>query len=180
MYEHLRASGERAILTRDPGGTPLGEKIREILLDPANHNIDALTELFLYLAIRRQLVREVISPALDAGKIVISERFQTSAEVYQGYAGGLPIEKVVEMGKLACEGLVPDLAIILDIDAQAGLARRGKVLDRVEQKGKEFHEKVRRGFLEAANKDGNFKVVSAERPIEEVAAEIRNLVKSVL
>jgi len=180
LYEHLRAGGTCTILTRDPGGTPLGEKIRKILLDPANHNIDALTELFLYLANRRHLVKEIIRPALDAGKVVISERFQTSAEVYQGYAGGLPVERVVEMGKLACEGIVPDLTIILDIDAQEGLARRGKSLDRMEQKGREFHEKVRRGFLQAAKKDGSFKVVSAERPIEEIATEIRNLVKDVL
>ena len=180
MYEHLASAGLDVILTRDPGGTPLGEEIRKMLLDPSNRSLDARTELFLYLASRRQLVKEVIIPALEAGKTVISERFQTSTNVYQGYAAGLPINKVVEMGRVACQDVVPDLTIILDVDAQVGLARRGKTLDRMEQKGREFHEKIRRGFLEEAGKNDGFVVLNAERPIGEISQEIRNLVKNVI
>jgi dTMP kinase len=168
------------MLSRDPGGTPLGEKVREILLDPANHSIDVVTEAFLHLASRSQAVSEVIRPALEAGKIVISERFQTSTEVYQGVAGGLSVEELGRMGKLACGGISPDVLIILDVDAEVGLGRLGCELDRMERKGKEFHRKIRQGFLEAAERDASIKVINAERPIQEVAEEIRKIVSGVI
>ena len=180
LYEHLSSIGKDVVLTRDPGGTRIGERIREILLNPENHGISAGTEAFLYLACRSQLVGEIIKPALEAGKIVISERFQISTEVYQGYAGALPLDKIVEMGKVACENIKPDLTIILDVDAQVGLARCGKNPDRMEQKGRDFHEKIRRGFLELAKRDKNIKVVGGERPIGEIAEEIKELASSVI
>jgi len=180
LYEHLLSLGKDAALTRDPGGSGLGEKVREILLDPENRSIGVRTEAFLYLASRAHLVSEVIKPALEAGKIVISERFQTSTEAYQGYGGGLPLDKLAQMGKLACEGISPDLTIILDVDANVGLSRLGPVLDRMELKGRDFHEKVRQGFLELARKDKNDRVVDGERSVEEIAREIKELAAGVI
>lgn len=142
----LEKKGFSVLLLREPGGTAIGEKIRAILLDGKNDPMTVETELFLYLAARAQLVREIIRPALESGKAVICDRFHDSTVTYQGYAGGVSLKTIDSLGKLAKDGLEPDLTILLDVEAGTGLARSGRA-DRIERKSIEFHERVRSGFL---------------------------------
>ncbi len=163
--EHLRV---RAV--REPGGTVIGEEIRKVLLDAKNHRMTVGTELLLYMACRAQLVHEVIGPALDAGEIVIADRFLTSTIVYQGLAGGLGAEEVKRLYRETCGGVEPDLVVVLDLDAEAGLARVQRSFDRVEQKPIDFHRRVRAGYLAVARSEpGRYAVLDASRSADEVS-----------
>lgn len=173
IVEYLRSKGKRVLHTREPGGTKIGEYIRNILLDQRNHGMSVMTEAFLYLAARSQIVNEIIKPALKAGKIVICDRFQDATVVYQGYAGGLDIKLLNELGKIARGGINPDLSIFLDIDSRLGLSRAGRK-DRMEKKSIAFHRKVRNGYLALAKKEpARIKVVKAEGSTEETQNKIR-------
>jgi len=186
----LRAEGREVLLTREPGGTPLGERLRRLLLsvrrgERKNEERTTLAELFLFMAARAELVETVIRPALDEGKIVVSDRFLPSSVVYQGVAGGLGAETVEEVGRLATGGLEPELTVILDLPAATGLARsrRGRGgADRIESRGAQYHEKVRRGFLRLARRCGSsgVLVVDTRRPEAEVRAAILARVRDVL
>ncbi len=138
---------------REPGGTPIGERVREILLDPAHEEMSVRTELLLYMASRAQLVEQVIRPALAEGAVVICERFLSSSVVYQGMAGGLGVAPVLQLGRVAVGGLAPDLTIVLDVDPATGLARLGRDPDRMERKAIGFHRAVRAGFRALARDD---------------------------
>ncbi len=148
LVVELAARGLDPLLAREPGGTSIGERVRAILLDPASEPMDARTELFLYMACRAQLCREVLRPALAAGRIVVADRFLASSAVYQGVAGGIGIERVLDLGLLATDGLRPDLTIVLDLDADRAADRvaRGRVRDRVERKDTAFHRQVCEGY----------------------------------
>ena len=180
LKEALVNRGIEVILTREPGGTPLAEKIRSLLKDENGDPPCDRSELLLFLAARAQLVRNVIRPALAAGKWVVSDRFSDSTLAYQGYGRGLPIDELERMNAFACGGTKPDLTLLLDVEPEVSLARmRGRELstgvgrDRIELAGAEFHARLRRGFLDlaAAEKD-RFDVIDASGSEDEVWEKI--------
>ena len=172
----LRDRGLDVLVCRDPGSTPVGEAIRELLLLRKDLRIDRRAEMLLYMAARAQLVEEVVRPALDAGKTVVSDRYLLANVVYQGHAGGLDVAQLWEVGLVATQGLWPDLTIVLDLPAEAAAGRLRRELDRMEQQGAAFHARVREGFLtEAAKNPQRIVVVDASRTIDEVQDEIRRL-----
>jgi dTMP kinase len=181
LVAHLQAEGRRATAVRDPGSTPVSERIRDILLDNRLSDMDVRTELFLYMASRAEMVTRVIRPALEDGQAVVSDRFVSSTVAYQGYAGGLDPQVIWEVGRVACGGIEADLTVILDLDVTEGFARLRRTHDRMESKDRAFHEKVRQGFLEMARqRPDRFAVVDASRPPDEVARAIAEAVKRVL
>ncbi|MEM8946717.1 MAG: dTMP kinase [Planctomycetota bacterium] len=178
----LAEQGCDVVTCRDPGSTALGENLREILLaSDESTPICALSEMLIYMAARAQLVEEVIRPALTAGKTVVSDRFLLANVVYQGYAGGLDVQQVREVGRIATSGLVPDCTFLLDMAPRAASARMGDSLDRVERRGEDYRVALRQGFLEEVARLGPaFHTIDAERSIDAVQAEIRSIGSSVL
>jgi dTMP kinase len=175
----FQSQGYEVVLCRDPGSTALGNKIRHILLHGHELRIDNKTEMFLFMAARAQMVEEVIRPALKAEKVVISDRFLLSNLVYQGYAGGIPLNTLETIGRIAVENIVPDLAIILDIPYEIAVQRIGNrdASDRMEQKGEKYHRQVRNGFLKhAAIHQDRYVIINAVPPPEEVEIAIRNVI----
>ena len=175
LAEKLQSQGHDVVCCRDPGSTPLGDAVRNILLNRHELQIADITEVFLFSAARAQLVREVIRPALENGKIVLADRFLISTFVYQCYAGGVP-ESVLESITAAAVGeTLPDLGIVLDIPYEIALQRIGDRAepDRMERKGEEYHRLVREGFLEyAAAEPRRYVVIDATPSPDEVAAAI--------
>lgn len=152
LAARIRAAGKEPVLVREPGGTAVAERIRAVLLDPA-HPVEPVSELFLFLAARADLVARVITPALAAGKVVIADRFQLSTEAYQCGGRGLPLDLFRTANRAATGGLVPDLTLVLDLPPGLGFERiraGGQRLDRIEQAGPEFHARVAEVFREAA------------------------------
>lgn len=169
LADALKDRGD-VLLTREPGGTEVGEKIRSIVLDPANEALCDRAEMFLYMASRAQIVEEVIRPAIAEGKTVICDRYLYSTIAYQGFGGGLPIESIRRAGNIATGGIWPDRAYFFDLPVETGLARRGKAqaFDRMEQKAIEYHQRVRNGFLALQKEDPHrIKLIDGTRPIEE-------------
>jgi len=178
LCEWLRGLGHDVVACRDPGSTPLGEAVRGLLLDRDDLAIDRRSEMLLYMAARAQLVEEVIRPALAAGRTVVSDRYLLANVVYQGHGGGLDVETLWEVGRVATGGLMPDLTIVLDMPAEAAAARLERRLDRMEQQGDAFHARVREGFLaEAARDPSRMVVVDAARSMAEVQADVQAAVQ---
>jgi len=150
FVQAVRDDGTTVTDVREPGGTPIGEKIREILLDPANVEMDVRCEMLLYMASRAQLMVERIKPALAAGHMVLSDRFISSTLAYQGTAGGLSPAEILAVGDVAIGGRWPDLTVVFDVDERVAAGRLSPLLDRMEQKGAEFHRRVRAGYLQQA------------------------------
>jgi dTMP kinase len=161
---------------RDPGDTLIGEKIREILLNPEHLAMDTRTELLLYMAARAQLWAERIAPALAANRCVILDRWLSSTCAYQGYAGGFGIDKVIKIATDCLERVWPDLTIILDVDLKTAAGRLDRQLDRMEAKGDGYHRKVREGFLRLAEEHKNVLVIDATAGIETVHKKILELI----
>jgi dTMP kinase len=181
LTQRLRREGIEASSVRDPGGTVVSERIRGILLDPSLPDVDARTEMFLYMASRAEMVARVVRPAVESGLTIVSDRFLSSTVAYQGYAGGLDPKQILRVGRIACQGLWPDLVILLDLPAREGLARIRRDHDRMELKGEAFHEAVVRGFRELARMDPRRHVlVSARGPVETVARRVWKVVKRVV
>ncbi len=177
----LRQQGHAVVTCRDPGSTPLGEAIRELLLHRHDLAIERRSEMLLYMAARAQLVAELIQPALQAGKIVVADRYLLANVVYQGYGGGLDVPTLWEVGRVATGGLSPDLTIVLDLPAEVAAARINRDPDRMEMQGLEFHKRVRDGFLaEARRQPGRIVVVDASRPVEIVQADLQLAAERVL
>jgi len=178
----LEEQGRETVVCRDPGSTPLGERVREILLNSDESvAIGPRSEMLLYMAARAQLVDEVIRPALDAGRTVVSDRFLLANIVYQGYAGGLDVPAIRQVGAVAIDGVAPDCTFLLDMDPATALSRLGRQLDRVESRGAAYREQLRVGFLEeAAAMGASVHVVPADRPVEAVQAEIREIAAALL
>lgn len=180
LAEHLRSKGVEVVLTREPGGTRLAELIRGLLKDEREDPPCDRSELLLFLAARAQLVRNVIVPALDSGKWVLSDRFSDSTFAYQGYGRGLPLDSLRLMNCFACEGLKPDLTLLLDVcpDVAAARMRRREAAtntsaDRIELAGDGFHSRLRAGFLELAKAEPDrMKVIDANGSPDEVWAQI--------
>ncbi|MDA0840001.1 MAG: dTMP kinase [Planctomycetota bacterium] len=177
----LEQQGRSVLVTREPGGTAIGEKVRDILLDPKNTGMSLRAELFLYMASRAQLVDEVIKPALNEGKIVLSDRFLTASVVYQGIAGGLGADEVMKIGEFCIQDAKPDIIFILDIRVDASVARRKeREADRIEQRDLKFHENMRQGFLTVARADPqNYRIIDADQPEERVFEQIIEAIESV-
>lgn len=177
---YLRRRGFSVIRTREPGGSIIAEKIRNILLDPTNKNMSPEAELLLYLASRAQHVNDKIKPALKKGIIVICDRFHDSTMAYQSYARGFSKKLIQELNDFATGGLKPDLTLYLDMDISLGLRRAQKRTgkkDRLELEKKSFHEKVRRGYLAIAKKEPQrIKVIKGLDSIESIAGKIFSFV----
>ena len=180
----LRESGRPVVETVEPGGTEIGQQIRRILLDPANSAIHPRTELLLYFGSRAQNVEQVIRPALAAGRTVLCDRFTDSTLVYQGCGRGLDSSVVLDLDRIACQGLKPDVTVLIDIDLETSLARarrRNQRTDssesRIDEECHAFHERVRRGYLALAEREPErFKVIDGRAPVAEVANAIREAV----
>jgi dTMP kinase len=161
---------------RDPGDTSIGEKIREILLNPEHLAMDTRTELLLYMASRAQLWAEKIAPALTANHCVVLDRWLSSTCAYQGFAGGFGIDKVIKIATDCLGRVWPDLTIILDVDIKTAAGRLDRQLDRMEAKGDGYHQKVREGFLELAQKREDFQLVDARGDIETVHHQVLEII----
>ncbi len=183
LDEYLKQKGYSTLLTREPGGTSIGEQIRNVLLNPDNGKMDFKTEILLYAASRAQLLKEVIKPALADGKIVISDRFVDSSIAYQGYGRNINLEMVVEINKLVVEDNLPDLTILLDLPAEVGFLRNrtnNKTIDRIEKEKIDFHQRVLNGFKELAVNEGRFKIIKADRDEEAIFLDIVQVVEEKL
>ncbi len=178
LYDYLRRRGYDCVYTREPGGTQLGEKIRETLLHSKNIEISNLAEVFLFEAARAQIVREIIAPALNKNQIVICDRFYDATTAYQGFAGGIPLDVIKSLNMAATGGLKPDLTMLLDIDTPTGLKKaKKKGRDRMEAKAIAYHKKVRAGYLKLAEKEpGRIKIVKVEADLNKTQEKIRDLV----
>ncbi|RMF95850.1 MAG: dTMP kinase [Planctomycetota bacterium] len=159
LAERLAAAGYDVVACRDPGSTPLGEAVRELILHRLDIDVSGRAEMLLYMAARAQLVDEVVRPALEAGKMVVSDRFLLSNVVYQGYGGGLDIEALWQVGKTAIGDTFPDLVIVLDLEVEQAMRRIGPSKDRLERRGLDYHRRVREGFLHEAERLGESAVV---------------------
>jgi dTMP kinase len=178
---YLKERGLDPLLLREPGGTAVGERIREILLDPASGEMDARSELLLYMAARSLLCVQVIHPALVQGKIVVCDRFLLSSAVYQGWAGGLGMDRVFEIGEFAVQGARPHRIVVLDIDHEKGFDRIQGGLDRMELKEMDYHRKVREGYLAYARENPDtVRVIDADGTIEQVHGRVLEALKDVL
>ncbi|SMB89295.1 thymidylate kinase [Thermanaeromonas toyohensis ToBE] len=178
LANHLQQEGYKVLCTREPGGTPLAEDIRRILLSPWEEEIYGLTEVFLYAASRVQHVKKKILPALAEGKVVLCDRFTDSTLAYQGYGRGIELELLHRLNDLATGGLKPAVTLLLDLPPEEGL-RRGKKggggtrMDRLEQEDLTFHYRVRQGFLALARQEPRrIKIIDARQPVEKVFAEV--------
>lgn len=184
LKEHLMQHGyDEVVVTREPGGTVISEAVRGILLNREYAEMDDHTEALLYAAARAQLVAQVIKPALDAGKAVISDRFVDSSAVYQGMARGLGVEKIYELNGFAMQGIWPDLTIHLDLPAEVGLARAKSraELDRMEAQSTAFHEKVAQGYRDlAALAPERIVTIDATQDIDTIHAAIVDKVENCL
>jgi dTMP kinase len=178
----LRAAGCEVVSCRDPGSTPLGERIRELLLHGGpGLPIGRRGEMLLYMAARAQLVEQVILPALSSGKTVVSDRFLLANVVYQGHAGGLNVEELWQVGRVATAGVRPDATFLLDMPPDAANRRLSRPLDRMENQGGDYRERLRAGFLiEAARPDSRIHVIDANRPPEAVRADIWRIARQFL
>ncbi|MFH1829992.1 MAG: dTMP kinase [Pseudomonadota bacterium] len=190
IAEHLRSQGYELVLTREPGGTVVGERIRSVLLDSAHKGIAPITELLLYAAARNQHVEEVLLPALKAGKLVLCDRYADATTAYQGAARNIDPTIIKDIHRIATEGLNPDFTVLLDLPAKDGLARaRDRNLrdassakeDRFEQEDIAFHERVREGYLAIAKEEPNrFAIVDARGSEEEVHKKITEAMETFL
>ena len=180
LARRLRTLGYQVIETREPGGAPISEQIRTILLDLKNCGMEARCELLLYLASRAQHVAETIRPALEKGAVVLCDRFADATTAYQGYGRGLGPAVVARLNRFATAGLSPDLAILLDVPVAVGLARKRRAggLDRLDREQASFHEAVRRGYLRIARQNPRrVRVVDGTASEDVVARAIDQIVK---
>ena len=178
----LRAEGADILVTREPGGVPIAEKIREVILDPAHTAMDEKTELLLYIASRRQHLAERVVPALAEGKVVLMDRFIDSSVAYQGFGRGLSVADIDWLNAYATDGLKPDLTIYFDIDVEEGLERiassKERGADRLDQENVAWHERVRQGYLAILEQEPERVVkIDASQPLEQVLAEAESLLR---
>ena len=183
LTDWLAGAGHRVRPTFEPGDTPAGAVVRQLVLDRADLALSPRAEALLYAADRAQHTAEVLLPALAAGEVVVTDRFVDSSLAYQGAGRAIPREQVATLSRWATEGLVPDLTVLLDLPPTVGLARaRGRAAaDRIEAESLDFHERVRQTFLElAAAEPQRYLVLDATRPAEELAADIRRRTTALL
>ena len=172
----LEAQGHQVVTTREPGGVPISEAIREVILDQNNTEMDGKTELLLYIASRRQHLIEKVLPALEAGKLVIMDRFIDSSVAYQGFGRGLDVADIEWLNQFATDGLKPDLTLYFDLDVEEGLARiaknKNREVNRLDLEGLEMHQRVRQGYLYSLEKDPERLVkIDASQALEDVVKD---------
>ena len=183
LRSHLESCGREVILTREPGGTPIAEKIREMLLDRENRGMDAACEAYLYAAARAEHVQRVIAPALERGAVVLCDRFLLSSLAYQGYGRQLGEENIRNLNALAMRGVEPDCTFYLSLDPKEGLSRiaqRGGGRDRIEMEEMDFHTRVREGYLHCASKDIHTHILDARQSAEDVTKQMLEIFSSYL
>ena len=183
LKQYFEETGKEVIITREPGGNRISEAIREIILNKDFTEMSPTTEMLLYASARAQLISEVIAPAIDSGKMVISDRFVDSSLVYQGLARGLGVENVYEVNKHAIGDYMPDITFMFDLPAEVGLSRKKdqKELDRMELEGLEFHKKVAEGYREMAQRfPERITVVDATLPVTEIYGIVVEHVKGLM
>ena len=188
IKEFFKKHNKDVLITKEPGGTKIGTKIRKILLNPVNNNLDYLSELLLYSADRAQHLSEIILPALEENKIVICDRFFDATTVYQGYVRGVDLNLIKKIHNMVLKGFKPNLTILFDISAEIGLERAKKQIrngerdlseSRFEKEEINFHKKVRQGYLELAKIESNrFEIVDASQSIEIVKKKILEIIKN--
>ena len=178
LADRLRQAGHDVFTCRDPGSTGLGEAVRRILLNRHDLDICRMSEMLLFMAARAQMVQELILPALNSGKIVVTDRFLISTIVYQGYAGKIAVDVIEKIGAIATSGVLPDLNFILDLPLETARSRMNhREADRMERMGTDYHEQVRQGFLTHAKADQRrFVVLDASLPMDAVADQISEIV----
>ena len=183
LKQYLEQKGFSCILTREPGGTKISEKIRHLILDKENSKMGAVTEMLLYSAARAQLVHEVIHPALEEGKVIICDRYVDSSAVYQGIARNLGVDTVYEVNEYAIQGIWPDLTIHLDLEAEEGIRRKKNQteLDRMELETMDFHKKVCEGYRTLAKRNPDrIKTINAMLSVEEIHEAIKKQLEIVI
>jgi dTMP kinase len=182
IHQQLMAAGKDVVVTREPGGTPLGEAIRGLLLDPEYTGMDSSCELQLMFAARAEHLARVIRPALDKGQWVLCDRFTDATYAYQGGGRGIDTGVIARLEELVQGDFRPDLTLLLDVPVEIGLARaseRGK-LDRFEQEKVEFFERVRQAYLDMARQyAGRYRVIDASQPLEQVQQQLEVVIQSV-
>ena len=176
----LEDRGVEVLTTREPGGVLIGEKIREVILDPSHTEMDPKTELLLYIASRRQHLVEKVLPALAAGKLVIMDRFIDSSVAYQGFGRGLDIDAIDWLNEFVTDGLKPDLTLYFDIEVEEGLARiaanSNREVNRLDMEGLDLHRKVRQGYLSLLEREGNrIEKIDASLPLDQVIENTQQL-----
>jgi len=175
LAQYLRENGKEVVITREPGAKGLGEKVREILLN-YDGDVSPNCEAFLFLADRAQNIDMIVKPAIAEGKIVLCDRHTDSTLAYQGYGRGVDLERAKMLNKIATSGLVPDLTYVFDIDVETSMSRVGKDKDRMESAGVEFHEKVRKGYLEIAKQEPDrVKVINSKDSIENIFVQVQDI-----
>lgn len=183
LKEYLENEGYDVLITREPGGNRISEAIREIILNKEYEEMSPITEMMLYASARAQLIAQVIGPAIDEGKAVISDRFIDSSLVYQGMARGIGVETVYNVNQVAIGEYMPDVTFMLDLPAEMGIARKKdqKELDRMEMQSIEFHKRVAEGYRKLAESfPDRIKTIDATLPIDEICGMIRSRVKALL
>ena len=181
--DFLREQGYEVVTTREPGGTSIGDQIRQVLVSMDNKSLHPRTEILLFLSARAQLVEELIKPSLENGKIVVCDRYGDSTLAYQGYGHGLPLETLREMLRFATDGLVPDLTLYLDIEVEKGLLRKkkGQEWNRLDAYEVEFHRRVRNGYLALAEAEPErWRVIDASQSKQAVQQDMRAATKAAL
>lgn len=180
LKEELEKKGYTVLLTREPGARGLGEKLREILLN-YDGEVSSNCESFLFLADRAQHIDTIIKPAIDKGVIVLCDRHTDSTVAYQGYGRQLDLEQIYQLNKIATNGIIPDITFILDIDIDTSLQRIGKGRDRMENSGREFFERVRKGYIEISEKEPQrVKLLQGNSPIKDIQNKISDYVQGLL
>jgi len=184
LVQHIKSKGREVVVTREPGGTPIGEKIREVILCPDTPEMCDMTELMLFAAARAQHVKEKILPALAQGKVVVSDRFDSATISFQHYARGLDLALIKQLNDLALDGFSPNKTIVLDLDPEIGLQRvhnRGEGLDRLEDQELAFLTRARNGYLaQASDNPDKFHIVDASKSKDDVAADVLETVDKLL
>lgn len=168
----MQGLGIPVTATREPGGTALGESVRRVILSNDNTQLLPLSELALFITCRAQLSFEVIEPALQASRVVVSSRFRLSSLAYQGYGRGIELDLIRRLNEIATAGRQPDLTFLLDLPAEKALERRGRVRDRIEEEDLAFYQRVRSGYLKLTSNDSSVRVIDATLPIDEIAAQV--------
>lgn len=183
LVKYLESNGFEVVVTREPGGTSISEKIREIILDVENSEMSDITEALLYAASRAQHISQKIKPAVEDGKVVICDRFVDSSIAYQGYARGLDMSLIEDVNMYAVDGMIPDATLFFDIKPEIGIARKKNVqsLDRIEKEALDFHYKVYNGYKELLEKyPQRIKRIDAEKDVEEVHTQVVEVLKQIL
>jgi dTMP kinase len=182
LKSYLEEKNNDFIITREPGGIAIAEQIRTVILDPKNTEMDGITEALLYAAARRQHLVQKVMPALDQGKVVFCDRFIDSSLAYQGYARGLGVDKVLSINEFAVENCIPEMTIYLDLDPEVGLSRinanKDREVNRLDMERLEFHQAVRKGYLELLKRfPERIVLINAQQSIDKVLADVIEVLK---